>query len=155
MKKSLPSDDSFNFARSSLIRLIQLKQHHSSVLSQIVTWLLTHSHHAPPVFFCWQCQILSPTVVFIYHPQLLLHTQGILLEVAQQNTLPCTEALAREGWPCPVTSSQFWLPAVLLFLVPAPLPSISAEWNGKKKGTAITQQRRMLQRSCSERVTPY
>lgn len=84
MKKSFPSDDSFNSARSSFNRLMQLEQHHQFILSQIPTWFLTYSHRAPTAFFCWQCQTLSPTVVFIYHPKLLLHMQGILLKVAHE-----------------------------------------------------------------------
>lgn len=83
MKKSFSSDDSFNFARNSLNSPIQIgQQHHRTILSQIPTWFLTHSHRAPPAFFCWQCQILSPTVVFIHHPKQLLHVPGILPKVA-------------------------------------------------------------------------
>lgn len=87
MKKSFSLDDSCNFA-SSLNRLIQLEQHHRTILSQTPTWFLTHSHRAPPAFFCWQCQILSPTVVLIHHPKQLLHMLGILPPVAQRVILP-------------------------------------------------------------------
>lgn len=156
MKKSFPPDDSFNFARRSLNRLIQSEQHHRTIFSQIPTWFLTHSHRAPPAFVCSQCQILSPTVVLIHHPKGLLHMPGILLKVAQLDILPALKP--RQGRDGPALSppdragSQLLSPTQCQPLEPA-LPSTPAEWNCQEKGTAVTQQGRILQKSCTG-VTP-
>lgn len=101
MKKSLPSDDSFNFASSSHNRLVQLNPRHKPILSQIPTWLLPHSHPAPPLLLCWWCQILSLAVVFINHPKPLLHTQRILPKVAQQDTLSLHRSPGQGGTALP------------------------------------------------------
>lgn len=119
MKKSFPSDDSSNFSRSSLNRLIQSEQHHRTILPQVPAWFLTHSHSAPPAFFCWQCQILSLPVLFIHHPKGILHMPGILLKVAQQGILLALKPWQGRDGPAlsPPSSAG---PQPLPHLMPAP-----------------------------------